>query len=163
MQANNTPTALILSRQDLPVIDSTKYAAAENALQGGYVLADAGETPAIILIATGSEVQFAIAAYEQLKQEGIKARVVSMPNAKLFQRQSPEYQNAVLPATVRKRIAIEAGATFGWEVFVGLPGDGEVIGMTTFGASGKIDALYKEFGITTEAIIKTAKKLINNN
>lgn len=160
MESKNTPTALILSRQDLPIFDRTKYASAEGALKGGYILADCEGTPDVILIATGSEVQLAVDAYVELKKEGIKARVVSMPNWNLYERQSRQYWESVLPSKVKARIAIEAGSTFGWRRFVGLHGDGEVLGMRTFGASGKINDLLEEFGLTAKSIVDTAKKLI---
>ena len=160
MESKNTPTALILSRQDLPVFDRTKYSSAEGALKGGYVLADSEGTPDVILIATGSEVQLAIEAYERLKEERIKARVVSMPNWNLYERQSPEYWESVLPSKVKARVAIEAGSTFGWRRFVGLHGDGEVLGMRTFGASGKINSLLEEFGLTVSSVVKAAITVI---
>jgi transketolase len=160
MEMKHTPTALMLSRQDLPVLDRTRYASAEGALKGAYVLADSEGTPDVILIATGSELQLAVAAYEQLQLEGIRARVVSMPNWNLYERQSPEYMESVLPNKVRARVAIEAGSTFGWSKFVGLPGDGAVLGMHTFGASGKVSNLLEEFGLTTEATVKAAKALL---
>jgi transketolase len=161
MKSIHTPTALILSRQDLPVFDRKKYNSADGALKGAYILADSQFTPEVILIATGSEVQLVIEAYEVLKQEGIAARVVSMPNWKLYERQRPEYWESVLPSNVKARVAIEAGSTFGWRKFVGLPGEGEVLGMQTFGASGKLNDLLEEFGLTVEAVVKTAKSLIN--
>ncbi|WP_337872591.1 transketolase [Ignavibacterium sp.] len=160
MELKDRPVALILSRQDLPVFDRTKYSSAEGALKGGYVLADSKGTPDVILIATGSEVQIAIEAYEELKKESIKARVVSMPNWNLYERQSPEYWESVLPSKVKVRIAIEAGSTFGWRRFVGLHGDGEVLGMRTFGASGKINDLLKEYGLTVSSVVDAAKKLV---
>jgi len=163
MESRDTPTALILSRQDLPVFDRTKYAAAEGALKGGYVLADSTGTPDIILIATGSEVQLAVDAYEELTKEGIKARVVSMPNWNLYARQSHEYREEVLPAKVKARVAIEAGSTFGWNRFIGLHGDGQVLGMKTFGASGKPDSLFEEFGLTVNALLKAAKSVLKKN
>lgn len=163
LESKNTPTALILSRQDLPVFDRTKYAPAEGALKGAYILADSDGTPDVIMIATGSEVQLAVDAYERLKSEGIKARVVSMPNWSLYERQSPEYRESVLPSKVRTRVSIEAGSTFGWRRFVGLPGDGEVLGMTTFGASGKLGSLLEEFGLTVENVVKTAKSFIHKS
>lgn len=163
MESKNTPTALILSRQDLPVFDRTRYASADGALKGGYVLADSEGTPEVILIATGSEVQLAIESYEALKKEGIKARVVSMPNWNLYERQSPEYWESVLPSKVRARVAIEAGSTFGWRRFVGLHGDGEVLGMRTFGASGKLSNLLEEFGLTVSSVVKAAKAVIKKN
>ena len=160
LEAKNTPIALILSRQDLPVFDRIKYAPAEGALKGGYILADSDGTPEVILIATGSEVQLAIDAFEVLKKEGISARVVSMPDWSLYERQSEEYRESVLPTGVRARVAIEAGATFGWSRFVGLPGDGEIIGMRTFGASGTLHSLLEEFGLTVEAVVKISKAVI---
>jgi transketolase len=167
MESKNTPTALILSRQDLPVFDRTKsgspaggYSSAEGALKGGYILADCNGTPEVILIATGSEVQLAIDAYEELKKEGIKARVVSMPNWNLYERQSPEYWESVLPSKIKARVAIEAGSTFGWRRFVGLHGDGEVLGMRTFGASGKLNNLLEEFGLTVNSVVNAAKKVM---
>jgi len=160
MEAKQTTTALILSRQDLPVIDRTKYAPASGAHNGAYVLADSGGTPQVILIATGSEVQLALDSFETLKTDGIKARVVSMPNWNLFERQSAEYRETVLPSGVHARIAIEAGSIFGWRQFTGLPGEGEVVGMKTFGASGKPGSLMEEFGFTVENIVKTAKSLV---
>lgn len=163
MESKNTPTALILSRQDLPVFDRTKYSSAEGALKGAYILADSDGTPDVILIATGSEVQLAIEAYEELKKQGIKARVVSMPNWNLYERQSPEYWETVLPSNVKARVAIEAGSTFGWRRFVGLHGDGEVLGMRTFGASGKLNSLLEEFGLTVESVVEAAKKVISNH
>ena len=163
MESRDTPTALILSRQDLPVFDRTKYAPAAGALKGGYVMADSTGTPDIILIATGSEVQLAVDAYEELTKEGIKARVVSMPNWNLYARQSHEYREEVLPAKVKARVAIEAGSTFGWSRFIGLHGDGQVLGMRTFGASGKPDSLFEEFGLTVNALVKAAKSVLKKN
>ena len=163
IEAKDSPTALILSRQNLPILDRTKYASAEGALKGGYILADSEGTPDVILIATGSEVALAIEAYEALKEEGIGARVVSLPNWSLYDSQSPEYWESVLPSKVKARVAIEAGSTFGWRKFVGLNGEGEVLGMRSFGASGKLSTLLEEFGLTLEDVVKTAKKLIKNN
>jgi len=157
MESADTPIALVLSRQDLPVFDRTKYAPAAGALKGAYVLADCSGTPDIIFITTGSEVQLAIEAYEELKKEGVKARVVSMPDWSLYERQSREYRETVLPSGVTARIAIEAGSTFGWSRYLGLNGDGHVLGMNTFGASGKPESLFTEFGITVNALVKAAK------
>jgi transketolase len=163
MESGDTPIALILSRQDLPVFDRTQYAPAENALKGGYILADSNGNPDILFIATGSEVQLAVEAYEELKKEGINARVVSMPNWSAYERQSQEYQETVLPAKVKARIAMEAGSTFGWSRFVGLQGDGQVLGMTTFGASAKPDSLFEEFGLTVNSLLKAAKSMLKKN
>ncbi len=161
MESKNTPFALILSRQNLPVIDRTNYASEQGALKGGYVLADSDGIPDVILLATGSEVHIALEAYEKLKNEHIKARVVSLPNWNLYERQTPEYWESVLPSNVKARIAIEAGSTFGWRRFVGLHGDGEVLGMRTFGASGKLNNLLEEFGLTSEEVVKTAKRILS--
>jgi transketolase len=160
MASGDNPIALVLSRQDLPVFDRTKYAPAESALKGAYILADCSGTPAIIFIASGSEVQLAIEAYEELKKEGVKARVVSMPDWNLYERQSPEYREAILPSGVTARIAIEAGATFGWSRFV-CP-DGQVLGIDTFGASAKPDSLYAEFGLTVNSLVQAAKSALKN-
>ena len=154
---------MILTRQDLPVIDRNKYLSADGALKGGYVLADCEGMPEIILIATGSEVYLCIDAYEQLKNDGIKARVVSLPCWSLFDKQPAEYRESVLPKNVKKRIAVEAGSTFGWSHYTGNDNNGRVIGMKTFGASANYKDLYKEFGITVEAIIKTSKELLLKN
>jgi transketolase len=163
MAAKNTPIALVLSRQDLPVFDRTQYAPAEGALKGGYVLADSNGTPAIIFIATGSEVQLAIDAHEELKKEGTKTRVVSMPNWNLYERQSDEYRETVLPGKVKARIAIEAGSIFGWSRFTGMQDDGRVLGMRTFGASGKPDSLFAEYGLTVNSLVKAAKSVLKKN
>jgi transketolase len=160
MTAKDTPIALVLSRQDLPVFDRTKCAPADGALKGGYILADSAGTPEVILIATGSEVQLALAAHDVLKGEGIRSRVVSMPNWSLYERQSHEYRETVLPSTMTARIAIEAGSAFGWSEFVGLPGAGRVLGMKTFGASAKPDGLYAEFGLTVEAVAEAARSIL---
>jgi len=162
MESKDTPTALILSRQNLPVFDRTKYSSAEGALKGGYIMADSKGIPDVILIATGSEVQIAIEAFEVLKLEGIKARVVSLPSWNLYGQQSPEYWESVLPTEVKARIAIEAGSTYGWRRFVGLHGEGEVLGMRTFGASGKLSNLLEAFGLTVEAVVNTSKLLIKH-
>ncbi|MGC9344770.1 MAG: transketolase-like TK C-terminal-containing protein, partial [Bacteroidales bacterium] len=154
------PVALILSRQGLPVIDRERYAPATGALRGGYILADTEDTPEIILISTGSEVHQALEAFEKLSKEGIKVRVVSMPNWNLYERQDREYQESVLPSNVQTRISIEAGSTFGWNRFTGLSGTGKVMGMKTFGASGKLNSLLEEFGLTTDEIVKNSKSLI---
>jgi transketolase len=160
VEAKNTPVALILSRQDMPVLDRNRLAPAEGALKGAYVLADSTEVLEVILIATGTEVSLALDAYEDLQAQGIHTRVVSMPNWSLFERQSAEYRESVLPSQVRARIAIEAGSTFGWRRYVGLPEDGKVLGMRTFGVSGKLQSLLEEFGLTKKAVISTVKSLI---
>ena len=163
MELKDRPTALILSRQDLPVFDRNKYESAQGALKGGYILADCEGAPDVILISTGSEVSICIEAYEELMKDGINTRVVSMPCWSLYERQSPEYWKSVLPSNITARVAVEAGSTFGWRRFVGLHNQGEVLGMRTFGASGKLSSLLEEFGLTTDSIVKSAKEVIRKN
>jgi transketolase len=157
---NKGPVALVLTRQKLPVIDRKKFSSADGVRQGGYVLADSkqGELQ-LILIATGSEVTVALQAWETLSNEGIGVRVVSLPSWDIFEEQSQEYRNSVLPKNVIARLAIEAAAPFGWKQYVGDHGD--VIGMTSFGASAPVDALMKHFGFTAENVVTRAKKLLN--
>ena len=150
------PSCLVFSRQNLPHQPRTDAQVGEIA-RGGYVLADADGTPDVILIATGSEVGLATQAKAKLDAQGIKTRVVSMPSTDVFDRQDAAYREAVLPKAVRKRVAVEAATRDFWRKYVGL--DGEVIGMTTFGASAPADALYKHFGITVDAVVEAAKSL----
>lgn len=158
MQLEHHPVALILSRQACPTLDRAKYAAATGVAQGAYVLADAAPgTPDLILMASGSEVGLAVAAYEQLAAEGVKVRVVSIPSWELFEKQSEAYRESVLPAAVSARISIEQASTFGWERYVGR--HGHAIGMTTFGASAPLQELQKKFGFTLEQVIAAAKAL----
>ena len=157
LQMRHRPAALILSRQDLPTLDRTKYAPASGLSKGAYVLADAaGGKPVVLLLATGSEVSLCVAAYEQLKAEGIRARVVSMPSWEIFERQSQEYRDSVLPPSLRARVAVEQASTWGWAHYVGL--DGAILGMKTFGASAPLKVLQKEFGFTTENVVAAAKE-----
>lgn len=158
MTSEDRPVALILSRQPLPIFDRSKYAAASGLSKGAYILADSNGTPDVILMATGSEVQLCVAAYEQLKTEGVKARVVSMPCWEIFERQSDEYKNSVLPPSVRARVAIEAGSSIGWHSYVGL--DGRIIARREFGASAPLKELLKQFGFTTERAIAEAHTAI---
>jgi transketolase len=158
MKMKHHPVALILSRQPLPTFDRTRYASAEGVRRGAYVLADSDGPPAVILIGTGSEVQLCIEAYEQLTAEGIKARVVSMPCWELFERQSPEYHEAVLPAAVNARVAVETGTNLGWEKFVGRAG--RIIARRNFGASAPLKDLLKHFGFTVENVVAEAKAAI---
>ena len=152
------PVALLLTRQKLPTIDRTKYPSADNLVKGAYVLIENSSTPDIIFIGTGSEVQLALGAYEQLVKEGVKARVVSMPSWELFERQSKEYRDSVLPPSVKKRIAIEALITMGWEKYVG--DNGRIIGMKSFGISAPADVIFKHFGFTVDNVVKTAKEIL---
>ena len=158
MQLHHEPAALVLSRQALPTLDRTKYAAASGLTKGAYVLADAdGGKPDIILIGTGSEVSLCVDAYEKLRAEGIKARVVSMPSWELFEHQSDEYKESVLPSSVTARISVEQASTFGWFRYVG---NGERIGMHTFGASAPLKELQKKFGFTPDNVVAKARELV---
>ena len=150
------PSCLVFSRQNLPHQPRDEAQVADIA-RGGYILADAAGAPDVILIATGSEVGLATQAKAALDAEGIKTRVVSMPSTDVFDRQPAEYREAVLPKSVRKRVAVEAGITDFWRKYVGL--DGAVIGMESFGASAPADALYTHFGITVEKLVEAAKSL----
>ncbi|MGE5314515.1 MAG: transketolase [Acidobacteriota bacterium] len=152
------PVALALTRQKLPFIDRSVYAPAEGVRRGAYVLAQTSETPELILIGTGSELQFALGAYEALKKEGASVRVVSMPSWELFEAQTKEYRDSVLPPMVKKRLAIEAGSPMGWHKYVG--DAGEVIGMQGFGLSGPYQALYEHFGFTTANVLARAKSIL---
>jgi transketolase len=159
MPLRHDPVALILSRQALPTLDRSKYAPASGVAKGAYVLAgDPNDTPEVILIATGSEVALAASAYEQLVEEGIKARVVSMPSWELFDRQTDEYRDSVLPPDVTARVVIEQASSFGWHRWAG--STGQVIAMSTFGASAPLKALQSKFGFTPEAVVAAAKRQI---
>src|SRR5439155_4690457 len=137
MQLRHEPAVLALSRQPLPTLDRNKYAAARGLARGAYVLGDApGGKPDVILIASGSEVSLAVEAHEKLLADGIRSRVVSMPSWDIFEHQTQEYRDSVLPPNVTARVAIEQASTFGWERYVGLAG--RVIGMHTFGASAPL-------------------------
>ena len=153
------PTALIFTRQNLPVLDRSKFPPAEKLQQGGYVLWQSADgQPDLILIATGSEVSLALAAGEKLAGEGIKVRVVSLPSWELFDRQPQVYRDSVLPPQVRARVALEAGAKLGWERYVGL--EGAVVGMATFGASAPYQDVFKYFGFTPEHVVEVAKSVL---
>jgi len=157
MKLKHHPAMLVLSRQAEPTQDRTKYAPAAGVAKGAYVLADAVDgNPDVLLLATGTELQLAVAAYEQLTAEGIKARVVSMPSWELFEQQEQAYRDAVLPPEVTARVAIEQASTFGWAQFVGMRG--AVVGMKTFGASAPLKALLHKFGFTVEGIVAVAKE-----
>ena len=159
VQNGTGPTALIFSRQKLPVFDRGRYASAEGLTHGGYTLWESSvRVPDLIIIGTGSEVQLAVQAGEDLSAEGINVRVVSLPSWELFDRQAQEYRESVLPGSVRARIAIEAGTILGWEHYVGL--DGITVGMTGFGASAPGPVLYEHFGFTKDNVISQAKKLL---
>ena len=159
MQKKHQPAVLVLTRQALPTFDRSKYASAAGVSKGAYILADAADgKPEVILIATGSEVSLCITAYEQLKSEGIKARVVSIPSWGIFEAQSEEYKRQVLPPALKARVSVEAASTFGWSQYVGPTG--KMIGMHRFGASAPIKDLLKKFGFTTEKVVEAAREAI---
>jgi transketolase len=159
MQLRHKPALLALSRQPLPTLDRSKYASASGVARGAYVLADPpGGKPELILIATGSEVSLAVDAHEKLLAQGIRSRVVSMPSWDIFDDQSEEYKDSVLPPNVKARIAVEQASTFGWERFVGT--SGRVIGMKTFGASAPLKELQRKFGFEPDKVVALAKELL---
>ena len=155
LEKTNGPAAMCLSRQNVPTFDRSVYASADGTARGGYVMADGTD---VILIGTGSEVQIAVAARELLAADGISARVVSMPSVEWFKAQDASYQEEVLPAAMRARVSVEAGITPPWKVFVG--DAGESVGVDHFGASASEAVLYKEFGITAEAVAAAARSSI---
>lgn len=151
-----TPTSLVLTRQNLPLYDES----GKQALKGGYILKDSkNEKPDLILMASGSEVELIYKAASQLEAKGIDARVVSIPSFELFDAQDAAYKESVMPNSVRARVAVEALSSFGWHKYVGL--DGEVISLDTFGASGRADLLFNQFGFTVENVVDTALKVVN--
>jgi transketolase len=159
MQLRHEPAVLALSRQPLPTLDRVKYAAASGVARGAYVLGDGpGGSPELILIASGSELSLAVKAHEQLLAEGIRSRVVSMPSWNLFEHQTQEYRDSVLPPEVTARVAIEQASTFGWERYVGP--SGRVIGMKTFGASAPLRELQRKFGFEPGHVVAIAKQVL---
>jgi transketolase len=171
LQHKGGPVVLVLSRQVLPILDQEKYGKAPQLEKGAYILSEAGAgaagegagkgagtAPALILIATGSEVGLILEAQAKLKEEGIAARVVSMPSWELFERQDAAYRESVLPAGTRKRLAVEAGSPLGWHRYV--TDEGDVLGMTGFGESAPAEDLYKEFGFTVGNVVRKAKALL---
>ena len=151
------PSALILTRQNVASLASD--AVNTGVTRGGYVLADCDGTPDVILLASGSEVEIAHVAYDTLTADGVKARLVSMPCWELFDEQSAEYREAVLPTSVKKRVSIEAGVTLGWQKYVGM--DGVCIGVDRFGASAPYEKIYEEYGITAHAVVQAARQLLS--
>src|SRR5262249_40543221 len=159
MKLRHQPAALALSRQPLLTLDRSKYAAASGVARGAYVLDDApGGNPEVILIGSGSEVSLCVQAHEQLLAEGIRSRVVSMPSWDIFEHQTKEYQDSVLPPDVTARVAVEQASTLGWERYVG--GSGRIIGMKTFGASAPLKELQRKFGFEPEQVVAVAKELL---
>ena len=156
MVSKSTPTAIVLTRQNLPQLDGS----GKKALKGAYIIKEASKsTPDMILISSGSEVSLAIEAAAELEKDNISTRVVSMPCMDVFEAQSKEYKEEVLPKNVRNRVAIEALSSFGWDRYTGL--DGRVISMNSFGASAPQDLLFKKFGFTKENVVTTAKEVFN--
>jgi transketolase len=155
LEQTNKPTALVLSRQDLPVLPHNPEAA-----RGGYIAKDCTGTPALILIATGSEVALALAAQTKLLERGVQARVVSLPSWDIFAAQDAAYRESVLPNAVRSRLAIEAGSSLGWERFVGL--DGATVTLDRYGASAPDAVVFRELGFTVEHVVNAALGLVRN-
>jgi transketolase len=157
MELHHQPSVLVLTRQALPTIDRGKYAAASGLIRGAYVLADAPDgKPQVLLLATGSEVSLCLEAFERLKAEGIKARVVSMPSWELFDDQPREYREAVLPPEVTARVSVEQASAFGWARYVGATGHS--IAMRSFGASAPLKDLLKKFGFTADHVVAAARE-----
>jgi transketolase len=157
IESRNGPVAIVLTRQGLPVIDQSKYAPATGLEKGAYILSDV-DNPSLILLATGSEVSLVLDAQSKLKEEGIAARVVSMPSWELFEKQDTSYKEKVLPPAIRKRLAVEAGSVLGWHKYV--TDEGSIVGMTTFGDSAPAGDLMKLFGFTVDNVVKEARKLL---
>jgi transketolase len=159
MARRDGPTALVLTRQGLPVLDRRELGPAEGLLRGGYILRETpGDCPQAIIIATGSEVHLALEAAELLSKQGLEARVVALPSWELFEAQEPAYRETVLPKAVRARVAIEAGSSLGWERYVGE--EGVVIGLNRFGASAPAGVLAKELGFTSEHVVASVVGLL---
>jgi transketolase len=162
MQLRHEPVVLALSRQPLPTLDRTKYAPASGLARGAYVLGDApGGKPEVIFIASGSEVSLAVQAHEKLLSEGIRSRVVSMPSWEIFDHQTQEYQDSVLPPHVKARVAVEQASSFGWERYVGA--GGKLTCMKTFGASAPLKELQTKFGFEPDHVVAAAKELLGKN
>jgi transketolase len=161
MQLRHDPVVLILTRQAIPTLDRTKYAAASGVANGAYVLADAPDgCPDVLLLATGSEVALCVQAHKQLAVEGIKSRVVSMPSWEIFEQQSEDYKQSVIPDEVTARVSVELASTFGWGRYVGI--QGQSIGMQSFGASAPLKELAKKFGFTVDHVVAAAKSQIDH-
>jgi transketolase len=161
MRLEHDPAVLVLTRQDLPTLDRSRYAPAAGLQRGAYILAEApGGEPDVLLLATGSEVSLCVQAFERLNAEGVRARVVSMPSWEVFEHQSPEYRERVLPAGVKARVAVEQASTFGWDRYVGTTG--HVIGMRTFGASAPLKELQKEFYFSADDVLAAARAQVGS-
>jgi transketolase len=159
MRLRHEPVVLVLTRQNLPTLDRDRYASAEGVARGAYVLADAENgRPEVLLLATGSEVSTCIAAYEQLRSEGVAARVVSMPSWELFEHQDQAYKDSVIPPNVVARVAVEKGSILGWTRYTGLRG--QIIGMRTFGASAPLKELQRRYGFVPENVVTAAREQV---
>jgi transketolase len=155
--STKTPTALVLTRQNLPQLPGSS----KEALKGGYIISDSKKSvPDAIIMASGSEVELGVKAQAELEKEGVDVRVVSIPSMDLYEVQSNEYKESIMPKSVRARVAVEAGSDFGWGKYVGL--DGTTVTMKTFGASAPADVLFKKFGFTTENVVNAVKSVLNN-
>jgi transketolase len=154
------PTVIVLTRQGLPIVDREKYGAASNIAKGAYILSpEKGDAPDIILLASGSEVQYVMEAQQALANDGVDARVVSMPSWELFRKQDEAYKESVLPKAVKKRLSIEAGVTLGWQEWIG--DSGVAIGLDQFGVSGPFKQVFPHFGFSTDNVLEKAKKLLS--
>jgi transketolase len=161
IEQDHQPVALVLTRQDVPIIDRSRYASAEGLRRGGYVIADpGGGDPEVILIATGSEVALALEAHESLTADGIRSRVVSLPSFYLFDQQDQEYRDSVLPPEITARVSIEEATTLGWDRYVGP--DGATIGMHTFGSSAPLKDVMEEYGFTPDRVAETARSILGS-
>jgi transketolase len=158
MMQPKTPVLLILCRQKLPVIDQSRYGSARGVEKGAYVLSESDGTPELILIGTGSEVSLVMKAQEELKKQGIQARVVSMPSWELFEKQDEAYQHEVLPPSIRKRLAVEAGSPIGWHKYV--TDEGSTVSMNRFGLSGPGEEVMAYFGFSVDNVVKQAKAVL---
>ncbi len=159
LEHTDGPVAIILTRQGLPVIDQEKYTKADELEKGAYILSESETNPQIILIATGSEVQLVIAAQQQLKEQNIGARVVSMPSWELFEKQNAAYKEKIFPQALKKRLAVEAGSPLGWHKYV--TDEGDIIGINRFGESAPGEEVMQEYGFTIENVVKRAKALLS--
>ena len=156
MNLTHNPAVMALSRQAMPTFDRTKYGPASGVAKGAYILADAeGGKPEVILMGTGTEVQLCVGAYEALKAEGIKARVVSMPCLELFEKQDQAYRDSVLPPEIEARVTVEQGTVMGWDRYAGA--SGSIIGMHSFGSSAPLKDLLTKFGFTPEKVLEAAR------
>ena len=159
LQHKHGPSTLVLTRQAVPTLDRTKYAPASGAAKGAYVLADAaGGKPDVILMASGSELSLCVDAYEKLKGEGVKARVVSMPSWELFEQQDAAYKASVFPPEVTARVAVEMAVPFGWERYTGAKG--KLLGMRRLGASAPLKDLLKKFGFSVDDVVAAAREAL---